>query len=203
MLNQDRKVTGPLQTTSTEAVVSRKLAGESSNTRLANYLEHLAVLARRGKRVIRYSAVSLLALGVSEVTLLLLVGNKVGATVAAIVANLAGTVPSYLLSRYWIWSDAERERVGRQVVLYWLTSALSMLISSAATGLCSVLIRNTGTARLVLLGGTYLGISLVLWVAKYAVYQYLIFPTENRATIAGGDLLVGERSIEFAPQAAE
>jgi putative flippase GtrA len=196
-------VTEALQTTSTKPSVSHRAVNELSVTRLSALFEQLSVLARRGRRVIRYGAVSLLALGVSEITLLMLVGNKVGATVAAIVANLAGTVPSYLLSRYWIWSDAERHRVGRQVVLYWLTSALSMLVSSAGTGLCSVLVHSSGTTRLVILGGTYLVISLVLWVTKYAVYQYLIFPTGNRGTLSSGGDLRPQQLTGFAPQVAE
>jgi len=53
--------------------------------------------------------------------LLVLYGSgTVNPIVDAFLANLAGTVPSYLLSHFWIWREASRTRVGRQVVLYWL-----------------------------------------------------------------------------------
>ena len=62
-------------------------------------------------RLARYAATSGVAFGVSEATLLILYGlNLTTATVAALIASLAGTIPSYLLSRYWIWRDAARER---------------------------------------------------------------------------------------------
>ena len=67
----------------------------------------------------------MIAFAVSEITLLFLYGFHVmGATLAAVVANLVATVPSYLMSRYWIWSASPRARVGRQVVMYWTTSLL-------------------------------------------------------------------------------
>ncbi len=46
-------------------------------------------------RLARYAAMSGVAFGVSETTLIILYGNDVvNATVAAVIANLAGTVPS-------------------------------------------------------------------------------------------------------------
>ena len=79
----------------------------------------------------RYATTSLVAFGVSEIALLLLYGNSVaGATVCAVIANLAGTVPSYFMSRYWIWKDADRSRAGRQVILYWVTSVVFIALTS-------------------------------------------------------------------------
>ena len=54
-------------------------------------------------RLARYAATSGVAFAVSEATLLILYGLDLAtATIAALIASLAGTVPSYLLSRYWI-----------------------------------------------------------------------------------------------------
>ena len=82
-------------------------------------------------RLARYAATSGVAFAVSEATLLILYGlNLTTATVAALIASLAGTVPSYLLSRYWIWRDAARERVLRQVILYWIVSISCIALTS-------------------------------------------------------------------------
>jgi putative flippase GtrA len=86
-------------------------------------------------RLARYGATSVVAFAMSEITLLVLYGNKTtGATVAAVVASLVGTVPSYLISRYWIGNDAPRARVGRQVAMYWATSIACIAGTSLVTG---------------------------------------------------------------------
>lgn len=132
-------------------------------------------------RLVRYGTTSVLALGISE-AVLLLVSDKtsLGAASAALVANVSGTVPSYLLSRYWIWPEADRRRVGRQLVLYWVISLVSMGLSSITLGVVADHVPHTRIVHLVLLGTAYLGISLVLWVAKYVSYRTLIFTARPR-----------------------
>src|ERR1700733_991592 len=88
-------------------------------------------LKAHSRRLFRYAATSAISLGISEVCLLALYSSRTfGVTTSALIATLAGTIPSYLLSRYWIWSEANRKRVGRQVVLYWATSFAAMAITS-------------------------------------------------------------------------
>ena len=70
-----------------------------------------AMFGRREQiaRLWRYGATSVIAFGLSEAILLILCGTgTTGATVGALIANVATTIPSYLMSRYWIWKDAER-----------------------------------------------------------------------------------------------
>jgi putative flippase GtrA len=143
-------------------------------------LERLRALYNRRRRTIvqltRYATTSGVALGISEVTLLVVYANGVGnATLAAVIANLAGTIPSYLMSRYWIWKDATRTRAGRQVVLYWMTAAVSMLVTSVATGAIAGLAPAGHKFHLAVVGIGFPAVQLVLWLAKYVVYQRLIF----------------------------
>jgi putative flippase GtrA len=138
------------------------------------------------KRLVRYTSTSVIAMVVSEICLLALnAETALTVTVAAVFANLAGTVPSYLLSRYWIWSEADRSRPVRQVVLYWLTSIISMVVSSLATGAVAHEDHAHHLLKLVILGALYLGVSIALWVAKYIAYQTVIFraaPAHARTT---------------------
>ncbi|HVB05366.1 MAG TPA: GtrA family protein [Acidimicrobiales bacterium] len=126
-------------------------------------------------RLLRYGATSLVCLAISEATLLVLVEVRVNAALAAVAANLAGTLPSYLLSRYWIWREADRARVGRQVFLYWSTSLAAILVTSVAT---DAVARHApiGSLHLPFIGLGYLAISIVLWVTKFALYEKVIFP---------------------------
>lgn len=113
---------------------------------------------------------------VSESTLLIVYGaGWLGATAAAVVANLAGTVPSYAMSRYWIWPEADRSHAARQMVAYWAVSVVSLVISSAAVGVATAHAPEGKLAHLVVAGGSYVGIYAVMWLAKFVIYQRVLF----------------------------
>jgi len=135
------------------------------------------------RRLAKYGATSAIALGVSELALVIVYANGIaGAALASLIANLTGTVPSYLLSRYWIWSDASRVRAGRQVALYWLTSLISMAVTSGAMEIVADLSPKGKRAHVIVVGVGFVFVSAFLWVAKYAVYHTVIFPDADRTT---------------------
>jgi putative flippase GtrA len=150
---------------------------ELSSTRLS----FVTRLKNHSQRLFRYAATSGISLGISEVCLLALYSTRTfGATSSALLATLAGTIPSYLLSRYWIWSEANRKRVGRQVVLYWATSLASMAITAAGTGLITHAAPGGHRAHVIFAGAAFLAMNIVLWVTKYLVYQKIIFRPHHR-----------------------
>lgn len=131
-------------------------------------------------KLLRYALTSGVSTGISEVTLLLLYASGfLGASGSSIVANLAGTVPSYLLSRYWIWPEADRSGAARQVGLYWVTSAVSLIVSTAGTSLAAAHAPAGHTQHVVVVGVAYVGTYALLWVAKYLVYQRIIFRSDG------------------------
>jgi putative flippase GtrA len=128
-------------------------------------------------RLARYATTSVVAFGVSEVALLVLYGSgTVNATLAALIANLVGTVPSYLMSRYWIWSEAARNRVGRQMVLYWALSIACIAGTSLSTGAIASLVPAGHRFHLAIAGIGFLAVSVIFWLAKFVIYQRFIFP---------------------------
>jgi putative flippase GtrA len=138
-------------------------------------------LAPHAPRLIRYSVTSVVAFGVSECVFLVLYGTDVtNATLSAFLGNLAGTIPSYLMSRYWIWHEASRKRVGRQVVLYWAVSFATMAITSVATGVIAWMAPNGKLAHLLVAGVGFFVVSVGLWVAKYLLYGKIIFVDRSR-----------------------
>jgi len=139
--------------------------------------------SRHARRLLRYGATSVLALGISEAVLLAVYSTgAINATLAALVGNAAGTVPSYLVSRYWIWSDAPRERTARQVTFYWAISLISMVLSSIGTGAIAHLLPKGTSLHLLFVGGGFFAMSFVLWIAKFALYQGFVFPSGPPAT---------------------
>jgi len=146
---------------------------------VANSISPRASSLRRAKfvRLARYATTSVVAFGVSEATLLILYGyGIVNATLAAMIANLAGTVLSYLLSRYWIWSDAARTRVARQVILYWTTSLICITLTSLATGAIATLAPSGHRFHLAVVAIGFPVVIMVFWLAKFVLYQRVIFP---------------------------
>jgi putative flippase GtrA len=130
----------------------------------------------------RYGVTSVVATVVSETTLLVLYGSGfLTASVAAIVASLAGTVPSYAMSRHWIWPEADRRRPVRQAVAYWCISIASIAVASAATGWAAAHAPSGHVAHLTLVGKAYLVVYGALWVVKFVLYQTLLFKTDVRA----------------------
>jgi len=128
-------------------------------------------------RLARYAATSGVAFAVSEATLLILYGlNLTTATVAALIASLAGTVPSYLLSRYWIWRDAARERVLRQVILYWIVSISFIALTSLLTGALASLAPAGHSFHVLVVAIGYPIVMLTFWLIKFVIYQRIIFP---------------------------
>ncbi len=168
--------------------------------RARTYLEdHRAQAAR----LVRYAATSGLAFAVSEATLLILYGSGVvGATVAALVANVAGTIPSYLMSRYWIWKEAERSRAARQVVLYWATSAVCIVLTSLATGAIAKLVPKDNPFHLAIVGVGFLVVSVVFWLGKFVVYQRIIFRTPPAPGPVGTVPAAGPAPVRTEPREA-
>jgi putative flippase GtrA len=131
-------------------------------------------------RLARYAATSGMAFAVSEATLLILYGlNLTTATVAALIASLAGTVPSYLLSRYWIWREAARERVLRQVILYWIVSISCIALTSLLTGALASLAPAGHPLHLLVVAIGYPIVMLTFWLIKFVIYQRIIFPNAH------------------------
>jgi putative flippase GtrA len=131
----------------------------------------------------RYGTTSVVAFGVSEIVLLFLYGKGfASATVAAVIANLLGTIPSYFMSRYWIWRDADRSRAGRQVFLYWATSAICIALTSVSTGAIAKLAPAGHPMHLELVAVGFPVVTVVFWIAKLVVYQQIIFRNKESAS---------------------
>jgi len=129
-------------------------------------------------RLARYATTSGVAFGVSEATLLILYGRGVvNATVAAVFANLAGTLPSYLMSRYWIWCDAPRTRAARQVALYWATSISCIALTSLSTGVIASLAPPGHPSHFAAVAVGFPVVMITFWFAKFVLYQRVIFHT--------------------------
>jgi putative flippase GtrA len=132
-----------------------------------------------GVRFGRYTLGSVVAVATSEVAFVTCYGTGLlGTTASSAVAFVAGAIPNYVLNRSWAFGRRGRLRVGREVGLYGLVSLASFAASAVATGWAShwaphVTADHAG--RTALVGAAYLATYGVLFLAKFAVFQKVIF----------------------------
>ncbi len=132
----------------------------------------------RWVRVWRYTVGSVVAAVTSFVAFAAAYDLGVGTTAATVIAFLAGAVPNWLLNRSWAWQQRGRVHVGREVLLYAAVSAVNLVASAAGTGWAA---RHVPAAtsehalRVLLVAGAYLATYAVLFVAKFAVYELVVF----------------------------
>ena len=84
-----------------------------------------------GKKLIRFTMVSVISTGVSFVTLFIVFGVlKLWSQVpATIFANAVATIPSYNLNRKWAWGKGGRSHIMKEIVPFWSMSAVGIAVS--------------------------------------------------------------------------
>jgi len=134
------------------------------------------LVAERPKRFMRYTGGSIVAFLTSEVAFVLCyVTGVVGTTAAAAIAFMAGAVPNYVLNRQWVWKRRGRVRVWREVVLYAAISVVSIVAAAAATGWATSMVHGNKAIHTVAAAIAYLVTYGVLFVAKFIVFETVVF----------------------------
>ena len=139
-----------------------------------------------GKQLIRYSMVSVVSTIVSFGVLALVFGvfhlfGEIGSTVFA---NVVATIPSYFLNRQWVWGKGGRSHVMKEIVPFWVMSAIGIVVSIGGAAIA----RHIGIAHhlshlqqtLVVLVANLISFGL-FWVLKYMLYNRLfhVHPVEE------------------------
>ncbi len=127
--------------------------------------------AQFDRKPVRYSLVSVVAVGVSQ--LVLIVCNAL-LDWSAVPSNLAavsvGAIPSYALNRSWVWGKRGPSHLWREVVPFWAFALLGLALSTLLVHLASSW--NDSTVVVSLANLSAFGL---LWVAKYLFLDALLF----------------------------
>jgi putative flippase GtrA len=131
---------------------------------------------KEGKKIFRYSMVSVISTAVSFTVLFLVYGvGRVWSEVpSTIFANIVATFPSYWLNRSWAWGKSGRSHLMKEVIPFWAMSALGIAFSIVG----ATVARHLGTdhshmvkTALVLIANL---VSFgIFWVAKLMVFNRL------------------------------
>ncbi len=127
--------------------------------------------AQFDRKPVRYSLVSVVAVGVSQLVLVVCSGVLDWSAVPSnLMAVSIGSIPSYTLNRAWVWGKRGRNNVWREVVPFWAFALLGLVFSTLLVHLAATW--NDSTLVLSLANLSAFGI---LWVAKYLFLDALLF----------------------------
>ena len=107
-----------------------------------------------------------------------------GEVEATVFANVVATIPSYFLNRMWVWGKGGRSRVMKEIVPFWVMSAIGIVVSiggaAVARHIGKVNHLSHGEQTAVLLLANLISFGL-FWVLKYMLYNRLfhVHPVEE------------------------
>jgi len=133
-----------------------------------------------GKRALRYSATSLICVGITQV--LIVIFYK-GVLWSEIESNLGATmltsVPAFALNKYWVWGKRGKAHLRREVLPFWLFTVAGWALSTGAVALVSHLGKPHSMLRtLSVMAASIFGFGL-LWVLKYIFLDKIMFGTDH------------------------
>ena len=103
-----------------------------------------------GKKLIRFTSVSVISTVVSFITIGLVYGFKLvhGQVWATMIGNAVASVPSYYLNRKWAWGKSGRSHLRKEVLPFWAMSALGTSFSLIGAFLVKDYTQSHGTSHL-------------------------------------------------------
>lgn len=134
-------------------------------------------------RATRYTIGSIIAAAISEIVFAACFAGGVGTTAASVIAFFAGAIPNWSLNRRWAWRKTGRLHFRREVAGYAVTSLVSLVAAAAVTGWVNHWahgLTHDHAIRVVVVTAAYLATYGVLFVAKFAVYELVIFTDRRR-----------------------
>jgi putative flippase GtrA len=130
-----------------------------------------------GRKLVRYSLVSVVSVAVSQVVLFLAQFAWTART-SNIVAVCVSAVPSYWLNRAWAWGKTGKSHLMKEIVPFWGMALLGLIFSTwsadyAESHAASFTGSTVGQKLIVNLAA--LGAFGVLWVAKFVILNRVLF----------------------------
>jgi putative flippase GtrA len=140
-------------------------------------------------RIGRFAVASLVATAVTELSFVALYGaGLAGAEVAGVIAFVAGAVPKFVLSRWWVWRRPGTPSILGEVVPYGLVAAGTGLAAGLLTGLAERVIEQQVESRpwqVVFVGAAFLATMVAMFALRYVLFDRLVFNDGARRTPPG------------------
>ena len=130
-----------------------------------------------------YAAGSVVAFITGNIAFVALYLSGASTTVCSVGGFIAAAIPNWILNRRWAWRRNATLSFGREIVGYIAVSIVVLVSTSAATGWTNAQIKwipeHYGLRALVVTAA-YVAVTVVLFFAKYVIYNYWIFSDVSR-----------------------
>jgi len=129
---------------------------------------------------------SVIAFVLSNVAFALFYVTNASTTACSVAGFIAGAVPNWILNRRWAWQQQCRPHV-RQIIGYIGVSIVVLVTTSAATGWTNSHVQSIPShhgLRLLIVTASYVAVTIVLFVAKFGIYEYWVFSERSRVRAA-------------------
>ncbi len=148
--------------------------------------------APEGRKLVRYSMVSVVAVTVYELLLFITLGLlHWTATSANVFAVCVSAVPSYYLNRAWTWGKTGRSHLMKEIVPFWAMALLGLVFSTVVVDLAKGVSDNITSIHLVqTLIVMFAGLAAfgILWIVKFVVLNRVLFAHKpSHASVAADD----------------
>lgn len=144
-----------------------------------------------GRKMVRYSLVSVVSVVVSQVVLFV-AQSFWSARTSNIVAVCVSAVPSYYLNRAWAWGKTGKSHLMKEIVPFWSLALLGLVFSTWAADFAESNAHHLTSSDLgvkLVVNAAALGAFGVLWIGKFFIFNKLMFThhhDEAPAVAAGG-----------------
>ena len=132
-----------------------------------------------GRKLFRYSMVSIVSVAVSTSVLLFCSGVlSWSAWVSNTVATAVATVPSYELNRRWAWGKTGKGHLLKEVVPFWVLSFIGWGFSTICVAVMEHYAKShhfSHLARTGSVGLTSIAAFGVLWIVKFIIINKVLF----------------------------
>lgn len=137
-----------------------------------------------GRKLIRFTSVSVISTIVSNATLFIVYGLKIikGEVYATVFGNLVATLPSYYLNRTWTWGKTGRSHLRREIIPFWSMSLLGITFSMLGAEYARHLVHAHPhwmhlVKTIVVVGANFVSFA-VFWVLKLKVFNRIFHVNE-------------------------
>jgi putative flippase GtrA len=137
-------------------------------------------------RFTKYALGSLVAFISSNVAFALFYVTGATTTACSVAGFIAGAIPNWILNRRWAWQRRGRPPA-RQVIGYIGVSIVVLVTTSAATGWTNSHVQSIPPhqgLRLLIVTASYVAVTIVLFAAKFGIYEYWVFSERSRVRAA-------------------
>ncbi len=137
-------------------------------------------------RFTKYALGSVIAFVSGNIAFMVFYVMAASTTVCSVAGFIAAAIPNWILNRRWAW-QMEGRPPARQWIGYIAISIVVLITTSAVTGWTNAQVQslpNHHGIRLLVVTASYVAVTVILFFAKFVIYEYWVFSDRSRVRAA-------------------